>query len=75
MPAQAPSPVVLLVDDDPQILLASGLILRSAGIRKVVTMSDSTLVPGYLAAHPVAVVVLDLSMPRIPGCELLSMIS
>jgi len=75
MPIPVHSPVVLLVDDDPQILLGSSLILRSAGIRNVVTMSDSTIVPGYLAAHQVSAIVLDLSMPRIPGCELLSMIS
>jgi len=75
MPLPVQSPIVLMVDDDPQILLSSSLILRSAGVRNVVTMSDSTIVQSYLAAHSVSVVILDLSMPRISGCELLSMIS
>ena len=71
----ASSSITLLVDDDPQILFGARLILRSAGIRDVATMNDSRDVLPYLAEHPVSLVILDLSMPGMPGCELLSMMS
>jgi DNA-binding NtrC family response regulator len=71
-----PSPLpVLLVDDEPQILLSSSVILRSAGIKHVLTVEDSRRVLRLLAEQEVAVIVLDLSMPYISGIELLTEIN
>jgi DNA-binding NtrC family response regulator len=65
---------ILLVDDDTQFLLSSSLILRSAGIQPVVTIDDSSKVMSFLAGNEVAAIVLDLTMPNLPGNELLPMI-
>lgn len=62
---------VLLVDDEPQILLSSSLILRSAGIKNVLTIEDSREVMPFLSMHETAVIVLDLFMPYVSGSELL----
>lgn len=69
---QAGTPLpVLLVDDETQILKSYSIMLRSAGIKQVLTLNDSTEVMPLLAKQEVAAVVMDLSMPRLPGIELL----
>jgi DNA-binding NtrC family response regulator len=65
---------VLLVDDEEHILTTCKLNLEISGISDVLTLSDSREVLPLLAAEPVAVMVLDLSMPHISGIELLSRI-
>lgn len=65
---------VLLVDDEPQILLSYSLMLRSAGIEYVLTIQDSRQVLPLLERQDVAVIVLDLIMPYISGTELLTKI-
>jgi len=62
---------VLLVDDEPNILSTTKLILESCGISGVTTIDDSREVLGFLAANPVAAVMLDLHMPHLSGLELL----
>jgi DNA-binding NtrC family response regulator len=62
---------VLLVDDEEQILGLSKLHLKLNGIKEVLTLSDSREVLPLLASQPVAVLVLDLSMPHVTGLELL----
>ncbi len=66
---------VLLIDDEPQLLLSSSTILRSSGIRQVITMNDSRKVLPLLAREEIAVIVLDLRMPYISGTELLPQIT
>lgn len=66
---------VLLVDDEPQILLSSGIILRSAGIKDVLTIENSMKVLPLLAKREVAVIVLDLFMPYLSGTELLAQLN
>ncbi|NVN92135.1 MAG: sigma-54-dependent Fis family transcriptional regulator [Desulfuromonadales bacterium] len=66
---------VLLVDDEQSILLASGTLLRSAGVRDVLTIDDSRKVLPLLETEQVDVVILDLFMPHISGKELLGEIS
>ena len=61
---------VLLVDDEPQLLHSVSVVLRSAGIPQVLTQSDSREVLPMLAAHEVGMLVLDLTMPHIPGAAL-----
>lgn len=65
---------ILLVDDEENILRMGSLALRRAGIRDVATVSDSRLVPQFLAEHPVALVLLDLHMPHLSGQDLLATI-
>jgi two-component system, NtrC family, response regulator HydG len=66
---------VLLVDDEGEILATSKLGLEIGGVREVQTLSDSREVLGYLAGNPVAVLVLDLSMPHVSGLELLAAVA
>jgi two-component system, NtrC family, nitrogen regulation response regulator GlnG len=66
---------VLLVDDEPQLLHSVSVVLRSAGITQVITQSDSREVVPMLAEHEVGVLVLDLTMPNLPGATLLERIA
>lgn len=69
---QAGTPLpVLLVDDETQILKSYSVMLRSAGIKQVLTLNDSREVMPLLAKQEVAAIVMDLSMPIVPGIELL----
>lgn len=63
---------VLLVDDEESVLFSSRTLLKSAGVRDVQTMSDGRELAGTLEEGGVAVVVLDLYMPRVSGVDLLS---
>ncbi len=65
-------PTVLLVDDEPQMLVSSSIVLKSAGIERVETIDDSTRVMSHLASHhDVGIIVLDLFMPHVSGKTLL----
>ncbi|MBN2654066.1 MAG: sigma-54-dependent Fis family transcriptional regulator [Nitrospirae bacterium] len=64
-------PCILLVDDDPQILLGTSIILKRNGISNIVTIDDSRELIPFLSKNHVSVVVLDLSMPYKSGKELL----
>lgn len=68
---QSTVPHVVLVDDEQGVLLGASLLLRRAGIEPVTTIQDSREVIPFLEHHPVALVVLDLFMPHLPGMELL----
>jgi DNA-binding NtrC family response regulator len=61
---------VLLVDDEEQILLSAATLLRTSGIRHVLTLNNGLTVMPTLAEQDVGVVVLDISMPDISGAEL-----
>src|SRR5262249_32183361 len=69
------TPPVLLVDDEPQLLHSVSVVLRSAGMTQILTQSDSREVLPMLAAHEVGVLVLDLTMPHLPGSVLLERIA
>ncbi|MGE5752639.1 MAG: response regulator, partial [Deltaproteobacteria bacterium] len=62
---------MLLVDDEAGLLRSASLTLRSAGIPTVLTESDSRQVLPLLASTEVGVIVLDLTMPHLPGTKLL----
>jgi DNA-binding NtrC family response regulator len=62
---------ILLVDDEPRTLLSFSTLLRSSGLREIITSDDSRNVIPILEKQAVALVVLDLSMPFIPGQDLL----
>jgi DNA-binding NtrC family response regulator len=62
---------VLLVDDEEHFLNISRLLLKSNGIKDVLTTSRSLDVMPLLASEPVSVIVLDLHMPELSGVDLL----
>ncbi len=73
---ERPSPEILIVDDEPDILFSSKLVLRGSGFEGVHTVEDSRTVLPFLEAHQgVSLVILDLFMPHITGLELLPLIS
>lgn len=70
-----PSFAVLLVDDEPAWLRSLPVILeRSAGITNVVTCQDSRKALDLIEQHNVGLVLLDQTMPHLPGEELLRLI-
>lgn len=66
------SPLIILVDDEPEILFSSTVMLRRAGLDNISTMADSRELLPFLAGHEAGVIVLDLQMPHISGKELLN---
>ncbi|MCB1859198.1 MAG: sigma-54-dependent Fis family transcriptional regulator [Gammaproteobacteria bacterium] len=67
----AAPPAVILVDDEPSVLLSSRMILNSAGLANVQTVADSRELLPTLQEREAAVVVLDLFMPYLSGTQLL----
>ena len=66
---------ILLVDDEPQLLRSASVLLRSSGVKHVVTLDDSREVMPLLEDQEIGVVVLDLAMPHVTGQELLGEIA
>ena len=74
--AERSSAEILIVDDEPDILFSSKLLLRGSGFESVHTVEDSRTVLSFLETHQsVSLVVLDLSMPHVTGLELLPLIT
>ena len=63
---------IVLVDDEPEILFSTAVMLRRAGFGEIKTMQDSRELLDYLCQREVGVVVLDLQMPHRSGKELLA---
>jgi len=71
-----PSAEILIVDDEPEILFSSKLMLRGSGFERVHTMEDSSTVLPFLESHQdISLVILDLFMPHVTGLELLPLIT
>lgn len=68
-------PPIMLVDDEPQILKSFSVMLRSSGFKNVVTVNDSREVIPLLSKQEAALVILDLSMPNMPGAQVLAEIN
>lgn len=68
MQAPVPGPTVLLVDDEPMIRELGRVVLEQAGFA-VVTADDGEAGVAAFAAHRPALVVLDVTMPRVSGRE------
>jgi putative two-component system response regulator len=62
---------ILIVDDDPSIVLLLSRVLQSAGYSLVEGITDSGAVPAYLDKVTPDLVVLDICMPGIDGYALL----
>ncbi|WP_224963095.1 sigma-54-dependent transcriptional regulator [Geomonas subterranea] len=67
--------LILLVDDEPQILFGSSVMLRQAGLGRVRTLDDIRQLLPLLAEEEPGVIVLDLQMPHISGKEMLGELS
>jgi DNA-binding NtrC family response regulator len=74
--AGAPAFGILIVDDEPAWIRSISLTLeRSAGLTHLVPCGDPRRVMEILDGHDVGVVLLDLTMPHLPGEELLARIA
>ena len=71
MAPEALNPRVLIVDDEPDMVQITQYALRRNGITNVVTCLDGRKVPELLEDEHFAVITLDLSMPTVPGIEVL----
>src|SRR5262245_55674220 len=69
-PGAPPSRSVLVVDDQPEVLLLVELTFRRAGY-EVVASAHPARVEALLGSRRFDAMVLDLSLPGIPGLELL----
>jgi DNA-binding NtrC family response regulator len=63
---------ILVVDDDPDVLKRMDRTLRFEGFRNVVCCADPRRVAGIVDTDDVAVMVLDLLMPGMPGQDVLA---
>jgi len=71
-----PEFTILLVDDEPAWLGSLSLALESClGITNILTCDDGRRVPEILERGEVGLVLLDLTMPHLPGEELLERIT
>jgi DNA-binding response OmpR family regulator len=66
----ASHPVLLLIDDEPDLVAMAGSYLARSGF-EVLTADDSRTGADQLRAHPVDLVVLDLGLPDGSGLHLL----
>lgn len=64
-------PAVVLVDDDPDILMRASHMLRGAGVGEIITLEQSRELLPLMARREVSAVVLDLHMPTLGGAKLL----
>jgi DNA-binding NtrC family response regulator len=65
---------ILIVDDEPEILLALDTTLRMAGMDNIVTISDSRDVIRQMERQIPCLMILDLNMPHINGNRLLKIV-
>jgi response regulator RpfG family c-di-GMP phosphodiesterase len=71
--AEAPSPTVLFVDDEPSILSALRRLFRPHGFRVLLAEGGAAGLE-ILAAEPVDVVVSDMRMPEMDGAAFLEQV-
>jgi DNA-binding NtrC family response regulator len=65
---------ILVVDDEPEILMAVDTTLRMAGFDNIVTINDARDVIRHMEREIPALILLDLNMPHINGGRLLKII-
>ncbi|MCP4720773.1 MAG: response regulator, partial [Desulfobacteraceae bacterium] len=61
---------ILIVDDEPEILVAVDTTLRMAGLDNIITISDSRDVIRQMERRIPRLILLDLNMPHINGGRL-----
>ncbi|WP_367142592.1 sigma-54-dependent transcriptional regulator [Desulfobacula sp.] len=65
---------ILIVDDEPEILLAVDTCLRMAGMDNIITISDARDVIRQMERKIPCLMILDLNMPHINGGRLLKIV-
>jgi DNA-binding NtrC family response regulator len=65
---------ILVVDDEPEILMAVDTTLRMAGFDHIVTINDARDVIRHMEREIPGLILLDLNMPHINGGRLLKII-
>jgi DNA-binding NtrC family response regulator len=65
---------ILVVDDEPEILMAVDTTLRMAGFDNIVTINDARDVIRHMEREIPGLILLDLNMPHINGGRLLKII-
>ena len=65
---------ILIVDDEPEILMAVDTTLRMAGFDNIITIADSRDVIRQMERQIPSLILLDLNMPHINGGRLLKSI-
>jgi CheY-like chemotaxis protein len=68
------SSTIMLVDDEPTVIGALETFLEGEGYTNLVTATDSGEALALLESSPVDLLLLDLSMPRVEGFEILETI-
>ena len=66
-----PDHPIMVVDDEQAILFSIDTSLRMAGLDNIITCSDSREVMPVLSEQQIEIMLLDLSMPYLPGEDLL----
>jgi DNA-binding NtrC family response regulator len=66
---------IMVVDDEEAILFSIDTVLRMAGLNNIITCSDGRQVMKILSTQKIEMMLLDLSMPYLPGEKLLSMVT
>jgi DNA-binding NtrC family response regulator len=69
-----PENPILLIDDEQQVIDSLSLMLRSNGINNIVPCTDSRDALAILRGGEIELVLLDLSMPYMPGEKVLAAI-
>ena len=65
---------VLVVDDDPGLLLSVKTMLVSAGLPEPLVLADSSRAMDLIRSRALRLVLLDLNMPKLSGMDLLKQI-
>jgi len=71
----APSFPIVVVDDEEAILFSIDTLLRMAGLNNIITCNDNREVMNILSSQEIEIILLDLSMPHLPGEKVLSMVT
>ena len=66
-----PDNPILIVDDEESVIISLANTLKSNGINNIISCQDSRDVMRLISSTELEVILLDLSMPHIPGAELL----
>ncbi len=66
-----PDNPILIVDDEESVIISLANTLKSNGINNIISCQDSRDVMRLISSTEFEVILLDLSMPHIPGAELL----
>lgn len=65
---------IMIVDDEPEILMAVDTALRMAGVDKTITINDSRDVIRQMERKLPCLLILDLNMPHINGTRILKIV-